>query len=111
MRTLVDTQLNSDASRGVSETLPNNAILIDATVVAQLAQEGFTPESIPPEGREVLVKRMGTHGPDVTDEVHPEIAAAAVRAALAVGLDVAGVDLFAEDVSRPLAEQGARCAR
>jgi cyanophycin synthetase len=107
VRTLVETQLNSDASRGVSETLPNNAIQIDATVVAQLAQEGFTPESIPPDGREVLVKRMGTHGPDVTDEVHPEIAAAAVRAALAVGLDVAGVDLVAEDVSRPLSEQGA----
>jgi cyanophycin synthetase len=107
VRTLVETQLNSDASRGTSETLPNNAIEIDATVVAQLAQEGFTPESVPPEGLEVLVKRMGTHGPDVTDDVHPEIAAAAVRAAQAVGLDIAGVDLVAEDVSRPLAEQGA----
>lgn len=107
VRGLIESQLNSDASRGTSETLPNSAIEIDATVVAQLAQEGFTPESVPPEGIEVLVKRMGTHGPDVTDEVHPEIAAAAVRAAQAVGLDIAGVDLVAEDVSRPLAEQGA----
>ncbi|OYV49653.1 MAG: cyanophycin synthetase, partial [Burkholderiales bacterium 21-58-4] len=42
---------------------------------------------------------------DVTDEVHPEVAAAVILAARVVGLDVAGVDIVAEDISRPLEEQ------
>jgi len=42
---------------------------------------------------------------DVTEQVHPETAAAACLAARVVGLDIAGVDLLADDVSRPLAAQ------
>ena len=104
---LIDVQINSDARRGGSETLPNNTILIDLTVLAQLAQEGATPQTVPAEGRRVLVKRTGTHGADVTESVHPEIAAVAVRAARAVGLDVAGIDLVAQDITQPLIAQGA----
>ena len=104
---LIETQINGDARRGRSETLPNKTVEIDSTVVAQLEQEGVTPETVPAEGRRVLVKRIGSHGPDVTARVHPEIAAAAVRAARAVGLDVAGIDLVASDISQPLFKQGA----
>jgi cyanophycin synthetase len=43
---------------------------------------------------------------DATASVHPAVAAHAVQAARAVGLDVAGVDVVAADVSRPLAETG-----
>jgi cyanophycin synthetase len=42
---------------------------------------------------------------DVTDLVHPDVAYVAALAARVVGLDVAGVDLVAEDISRPLEEQ------
>ncbi|MFM8635126.1 MAG: acetate--CoA ligase family protein [Planctomycetia bacterium] len=105
---LIEQDLNSDPRRGRSEAFPNKTIDIDATVRVQLAQEGVTPETILPPGRRVLVKRIGSHGRDVTDEVHPDIAAAAVRAARAVGLDVAGIDLVAEDISKPMREQGAR---
>ncbi len=104
---LIETQINGDARRGRSETLPNKTVEIDSTVIAQLEQEGVGPDSIPAEGRRVLVKRIGSHGPDVTARVHPEIAAAAVRAARAVGLDVAGIDLVASDISQPLLAQGA----
>ncbi|MNS59485.1 Cyanophycin synthetase [compost metagenome] len=37
--------------------------------------------------------------------MHPSVAAHAALAARVVGLDIAGVDLVAEDISRPLAEQ------
>src|SRR5262249_58021962 len=37
---------------------------------------------------------------DVTDEVHPEIAACTVTAARMVGLDIAGIDLLATDVQQ-----------
>ena len=42
---------------------------------------------------------------DVTEHVHPINAAHAVLAAEMVGLDIAGIDLVAEDISRPLQEQ------
>ncbi len=43
---------------------------------------------------------------DVTDRVHPEVAARSVEAARVIGLDVAGVDVIAHDISRPLEDQG-----
>ncbi|NMS52802.1 hypothetical protein, partial [Vibrio parahaemolyticus] len=53
----------------------------------------------------VRVLRNGNLAIDVTDQVHPDVAEMASLAARVVGLDIAGVDLVAEDVSRPLAEQ------
>jgi cyanophycin synthetase len=50
--------------------------------------------------------RTGNMALDVTDEVHPDVAALAVLAARVVGLDIAGVDLVAQDISQPLAAQG-----
>jgi cyanophycin synthetase len=43
---------------------------------------------------------------DRTDDIHPENALIARRAALTLGLDVAGVDFIAPDISRPVLETG-----
>jgi cyanophycin synthetase len=43
---------------------------------------------------------------DVTDRLHPEVVARALEAARVVGLDVAGIDIVADDLSRPLEDQG-----
>lgn len=43
---------------------------------------------------------------DVTDAIHPETAACAVAAAQALRVRVAGIDLVATDIARPLEEQG-----
>jgi cyanophycin synthetase len=42
---------------------------------------------------------------DATDRVHPDVAARAVEAAQVIGLDVAGIDIVAADIGRPLEEQ------
>lgn len=105
---LIDAQLNNDPRRGRTETLPNKTIEPDAGVCAELARQGLGPDSIPEAGRRVLVKRIGSHGPDVTDLVHPEIARIAVRAARTLGLDVAGIDLVATDITLPPGPQTAR---
>ena len=51
---------------------------------------------------------FGTGGTaiDVTERVHPAVAARAIDAARSVGLDIAGIDMLAHDISRPLEEQG-----
>ncbi|MGH8806402.1 MAG: cyanophycin synthetase [Noviherbaspirillum sp.] len=105
---LISTQINTDPRRGEHEDFPLNLISYeeDPTVLLVLARQGFGPDSVPPAGKTVLVQRHGNVAFDVTDNVHPSVAAAAALAARIVGLDIAGVDLVAEDISRPLEEQG-----
>ena len=104
---LIDNQLNSDPRRGAAEEFPLDIIDLSDNPVAlhEVARQGFTPDSVPPAGREVLVLRNGNHTCDITDQVHPGTADIASLAARIVGLDIAGVDLVCEDISRPLDEQ------
>ena len=105
---LIDTQLNTDPRRGDNEEFPLNRITYeeDPTILLVLERQGLKPESVPAAGKAVLVQRHGNVAFDCTDDVHPQVAAAASLAARVVGLDIAGVDLVAEDISRPLDEQG-----
>ena len=103
---LVVEQINSDPRRGASENHPLSLIRMDSAAKIELSRQKLTPEAIPDDGREVLIQRNANHEFDVTDEVHPDTAAAASLAARIVGLDIAGVDLVVEDISKPLREQG-----
>jgi cyanophycin synthetase len=104
---LIDIQLNSDPRRGRMEEHPLNPVILDRepAVRLELTRQGLTPDSIPASGREVLLQRNGNVAIDITDQVHPDVVAAASLAARAVGLDIAGVDLVTRDISRPLEEQ------
>lgn len=105
---LVDDQVNSDPRRGTTEEFPLNALAPqygDAEIVLELARQGWTANDIPPKGQRVLIQRNGNVAFDVTDQIHPDIAATAMLAARIVGLDVAGVDLVVEDISKPLNTQ------
>ncbi|MGZ3461170.1 MAG: cyanophycin synthetase, partial [Archangium sp.] len=106
VRQLVEDQLNSDPRRGESHSSPLAKIEFDAPTVLLLTHQGCEPDSVPPEGATVLIQRNGNRRIDVTDEVHPTTAAHVVLAARMVGLDIAGVDVVAQDISRPLEEQG-----
>ena len=80
-------------------------------LAGRAGRAGLTP-AVDPAGRQrVLIRRnanLSTGGTaiDVTDLVHPEVAARCDRAAQVVGLDIAGVDVVAAEISRPLEEQG-----
>lgn len=104
---LVDEQINTDPRRGTTEDSPLNAIAPQngAEHILELERQGLTAYSIPIDGQRVLIQPNGNVAFDVTDEVHPEVAKAAALAARIVGLDIAGIDLVAEDISRPLEEQ------
>ena len=107
IRELVEVQLNSDPRRGDTEEFPLSIIRLEEEPVAMLeiARQGFSPEAVPPAGEKVLILRHSSLAFDCTDDVHPEVAAAAVLAAQIVGLDIAGVDMVTKDISRPLEEQ------
>lgn len=106
---LIDAQLNSDPRRGEAEEFPLDVVNLASNAVPRMEvqRQGYTADSVPPEGKSVLIVRNGNVAIDVTDEVHPEIAEMVSLAARIVGLDIAGVDMVAEDISRPLNEQDA----
>ena len=106
---LVDRQLNTDPRRGSTEDAPLNALAPHegAEIILELQRQGLTAYSIPAEGQQVLIQRNGNVAFDITDDIHPSVAAVATLAARAVGLDIAGVDMVLEDATRPLAEQRA----
>ena len=106
IRELIELQLNSDPRRGTTEEHPLNPVTLDSAARVELQRQGYHADSVPPAGAEVLIQRNGNVAFDVTDEVHPSIADHVRLAARIVGLDIAGVDLVAEDISRPLEEQG-----
>jgi len=103
---LCDSQINTDPRRGTSEEHPLGLVTPDdEEIKLDLQRQGLTPASIPPAGQKVLIQPNGNVADDVTDEVHPDVAYVAALAARVVGLDIAGIDLVCEDISRPLAEQ------
>jgi cyanophycin synthetase len=102
--------VNRDPRRSDGHATVLSFIKLDAVGLAVLGEQGYTPDSVPPSGQRVLIRRNGnlsTGGTatDVTDRVHPETVARAIEAAHAVGLDIAGVDVVAVDISRSLEEQ------
>ncbi len=109
VRELVD-QVNLDPRRGNGHSTSLTKIRFDDIALASLAKQGYVAESVPPKGRRVILRNnanlsTGGSATDVTDDVHPEVAARAVAAAHMVGLDICGVDLVCDSVLQPIEEQ------
>jgi cyanophycin synthetase len=85
---------------------PLSPFVLDPIALDLLKRQGFEPKSVPASGRPAVLRHNGDLVIDETDSLHPETAEQCVLAARAVGLDVAGIDLIAEDISRPLEAQG-----
>ncbi|HWG47669.1 MAG TPA: cyanophycin synthetase [Gemmataceae bacterium] len=103
-------EVNRDPRRSDGHATVLSFIHLDTVGLAVLAEQGYTPDAVPPAGQRVLIRRNGnlsTGGTaeDVTDRVHPEVAARAIEAARAIGLDIAGVDVIAVDIGQPLEDQ------
>lgn len=110
VRELVD-QVNLDPRRGSGHATSLTKIRFDDIALASLSSQGYTAESIPTKGQRVRLRNnanlsTGGSATDVTDDVHPEVAARAVAAAQMVGLDICGVDVVCESVLKPIEEQG-----
>ncbi len=109
VRELVDL-VNLDPRRGTGHATPLTKIRLDDIALSRLAAEGLDADSIPAKGQRVVLRNnanlsTGGTATDVTDDVHPDVAARAVAAARMVGLHICGVDLVCESVLYPIEEQ------
>ena len=80
------------------------ATVDDPLVVEQLVRQGLTPKDVPDDGQRVLLRsnsNVSTGGwlEEIEACAHPDNLRLAERAAAAIGLDVAGVDLICRDIS------------
>lgn len=97
---------NADPRRGDGHSRPLTRIVLDSTVLSHLAAQGLHPGSVPGPGSVVTLRpnaNLSTGGTsaDVTDQVHPDVAAVCVRAAAAACLDVCGVDIRLPGIGTP----------
>src|SRR5574343_448985 len=110
VRELVDI-VNSDPRRSDGHATSLTKIRFDDIAIARLAEQGYTAETVPARGARVVLRNnanlsTGGTATDVTDDVHPDLAAAAITAAQTVGLDIAGIDVVCDTILKPLEDQG-----
>lgn len=110
VKELVDI-VNQDERRGEKHEKPLTKIRLDNVCLNLLKRRGITPEYVPRAGETVALRENGNLSTggfaiDRTDEIHPENAEMAVLAASALGIDIAGVDIVAADISRPIRKTG-----
>ncbi|MCL2344391.1 MAG: ATP-grasp domain-containing protein, partial [Desulfobulbus sp.] len=103
--------VNSDPRRSDGHATSLTKIRFDEIALTRLAEQGYSADSVPERGVRVVLRNnanlsTGGSATDVTDSVHPELAAAAVAAAQTVGLDIAGIDVVCDTMLKPLEDQG-----
>ncbi|MEK7855929.1 MAG: cyanophycin synthetase, partial [Acidobacteriota bacterium] len=107
---LID-ETNSDSRRGYGHENVLTQIDIDNQTLRCIRKAGYELETVLSKNERLFLKttaNISTGGTaiDVTDEVHPENVFLFERIARIIGLDVAGVDVIAPNVSEPLRENG-----
>ncbi len=97
--------VNQDPRRGVGHEKVLTQLELDRQANLLIEKAGHTKESVLAKDEVFYLRstaNLSTGGTaiDVTDDVHPDNRAMAVRAVGAVGLDVGGVDFLSEDISQ-----------
>ncbi|HHW32044.1 MAG TPA: cyanophycin synthetase [Clostridiaceae bacterium] len=100
---------NRNPARGEGHEKPLTRIKIDSVVLQTLSVQGIDENYIPAAGENVVLRGNGnlsTGGTarECTEEIHPDNKEMAIKAAKAVGLDIAGIDIKTPDISVPINE-------
>ncbi len=107
---LVD-KANQDPRRGIGHEKVLTRIKIDDAAVELVRKQGFELDDVPPKGVQVLLAATGNMSTggisiDRTWDAHEDNVEIAEEAARVVGLDVAGIDFLAPDITQPVREAG-----
>ena len=100
---------NRDPNRGEGHDNVLTKIELDRTSWQLLQRQGYTLETVLSKGEICYLRataNLSTGGiaVDRTDEVHPENIWLFERIAKIIGLDIAGIDVVTNDISKPLRE-------
>jgi cyanophycin synthetase len=103
--------VNRDPRRGIGHEKILTRIKIGHQAERLLAQAGYTLDTVLKDGEVFYLAstaNLSTGGTaiDRTTEIHYETREIARRAALVIGLDIAGIDIITPDISQPLREVG-----
>jgi cyanophycin synthetase len=98
-------EVNKDPHRGEGHENVMTRIRIDDHSLGVLAKAGLGVDTVPARGQVVYLcdtANLSTGGTavDRTDDIHPDNALIARRAARAIGLDVAGINFIAPNIAR-----------
>ncbi|HEY7023618.1 MAG TPA: cyanophycin synthetase [Candidatus Limnocylindrales bacterium] len=102
---------NADPRRGIGHEKVLTRIRVTDGAQELVRKQGYDLDAKPPKGTRVLLAstgNMSTGGTSIdrTFEAHPDNVEIAETAAQVVGLDVAGIDFIAPDITVPVREQG-----
>lgn len=99
-------EINQDPKRGNEGGFsPLKQLVLDHEAIGLLKQYGCTQQSILKEGEFIPLRRKaninsGGTPVEVMDKIHPDNRLLAIRTAEILNLDLAGIDLIIEDISR-----------
>ena len=107
---LVD-EVNKDERRGYGHEKVLTEIDINSLTLEILKEMNMTTESVPKKGEMVKLKstaNLSTGGTaeDITELIHPYNVFMAERISKIIGLDICGIDIMAEDLTKPLNKSG-----
>lgn len=103
---------NADPRRGRGKHAALQRLVLDGEAQQLLARQGLEADAVPEVGRFVRLRRTANVASGGTpmvvfEQVHPDNARLAVRAAEALRLDIAGIDLLIPDIAVSWRETGA----
>ncbi len=110
IKELIDIE-NQNPLRGEDHDKPLTKIKVDPVVFMVLARKNMTINYIPKKQEKVFLREnanisTGGIAIDVTDQIHKDNIMISKRIAKVIGLDIAGIDLVTEDITKPVTLTG-----
>lgn len=107
---LID-KVNEDPRRGYGHENVLTKITVNELTKTIIKDEGYTEDSVLKEGERLILKdtaNLSTGGTaeDITDIVHPANVSMAERISKIIDLDICGIDIMTDDITKPLSETG-----
>jgi len=111
VKELID-NVNKDTARGEDHEKPLTKIKINDELKTYIGKKGYDLNMVVPKGKRLVLRENGnlsTGGKavDCTEIICKENIEICERVAKSIGLDVCGVDICCEDISKPITQDGA----